>query len=48
MRYLTLAEVLSLHRSVVEQSGGAAGIRNTGGIESALAQPQMTFDGAEL
>jgi death-on-curing protein len=48
MRYLTLAEVLELHRRVIAQSGGANGIRALGGIESALAQPQMTFDGKEL
>jgi death on curing protein len=48
MRYLTLAEVLELHRRVIAQSGGANGIRELGGIESALAQPQMTFDGNEL
>ena len=48
MRYLTLGEVLDLHRRVVEQSGGAIGVRDLGGIESAVAQPQMTFDGEEL
>ena len=48
MRYLTLAEVLDLHRRVIAQSGGANGIRELGGIESALAQPQMTFDGLDL
>ena len=39
MRYLTLAEVLDLHRHVIEQSGGAQGIRELGGVESAVAQP---------
>lgn len=48
MRYLTLAEVLDLHRRVIEQSGGANGIRDLGGLESALAQPQMTFNGNDL
>lgn len=48
MRYLTLAEVLELHRRVIEQSGGADGVRELGGVESALAQPQMTFGGDEL
>lgn len=48
MRYLTLAEVLDLHRRIIAQSGGANGIRELGGIESALAQPQMTFDGHDL
>jgi death-on-curing protein len=48
MRYLTLAEVLDLHRRVIEQSGGADGVRDLGGVESALAQPQMSFGGEEL
>ena len=48
MRYLTLAEVLDLHRRVLEQSGGADGVRDLGGVESAVAQPQMTFGDDEL
>ncbi len=48
MRFLTLAEVLDLHRRVIEQSGGADGVRELGGVESAVAQPQMTFGGDEL
>ena len=47
MRYLTLAEVLDLHRRVIEQTGGADGIRDLGGVESAVAQPQMSFDVAQ-
>lgn len=48
MRYLTLAEVLDLHLRIIEQSGGAKGVRDLAMIESALAQPQMTFAGKEL
>ena len=48
MRYLTLAEVLDLHRRVIEQSGGADGVRDLGRVESAVAQPQMMFGGDEL
>jgi death on curing protein len=48
MRYLTLAEVLDLHCRTIEQSGGAEGIRDLGGVESAVAQPQMTFGGIQL
>ena len=42
MRYLTIAEVLYLHRMVIAQSGGASGIRDLGGLESATAQPLAT------
>jgi death-on-curing protein len=48
VRYLTLGEVLELHRQIINQSGGAMGILNLGGLESALAQPRMTFDGSDL
>jgi len=48
MRYLTLSEVVTLHRAVVAATGGADGIRDLGGLESALAQPKATFDGVEL
>jgi death-on-curing protein len=48
MRYLTLGEVVVLHRSIVERSGGAAGLRDLGALESALAQPRHTFDGVDL
>ena len=48
IRYLTLIEVLELHRRILEQSGGAFGIREMGLLESAIAQPRMTYDGEEL
>jgi death-on-curing protein len=48
MRYVTLGEVLDLHGRVIQQSGGADGVRDLGGIESAIAQPQMRFDGRDL
>ena len=48
MRYLTLVEVLELHRRIIEQSGGALGIRDFGLLESAIAQPKMMFGGEEL
>lgn len=48
MRYLTLVEVLDLHRRVIEQSAGALGIRDLGLLESAIAQPRMTFGSEEL
>jgi death-on-curing protein len=48
IRYLTLEEVLELHRLTLEQSGGLGGVRDIGGLESALAQPLMAFGGQEL
>ncbi len=48
MRYLTLREVLSLYEEVMAATGGAVGIRDLGGLESAVAQPRMTYGGEEL
>jgi death-on-curing protein len=48
VRYLTLSEALELHRRVIGQSGGAMSVLNLGALESALAQPRMTFEGRDL
>jgi death-on-curing protein len=48
VRYLTLSEVLEVHRQVMAQSGGAEGLMHLPALESALAQPQMTFGGEDL
>ena len=48
MRYLTLGEVLELHRRIIQQAGGASGVRNLAALESAVAQPRMTFEGKDL
>lgn len=48
MRYLTQEEVLELHQAVIQQSGGTSGIRDLGALQSAVAQPRMTFADADL
>ncbi len=48
MRFLTLGEVVALHRAILESSRGASGIRDLGALESALAQPRASFGGADL
>lgn len=48
MRYLKVGEVLEICGRVVEQSGGSVGILDLGALESAVAQPRMTFNGEEL
>ena len=48
MRFLSLAEVLRLHSDLIAVSGGASGVRDLPRLESALAQPMATFDGADL
>jgi len=48
MRYLTVVEVLELHDRLLQQSGGMSGVRDLGGLDSAVAQPAMTFAGVDL
>jgi death-on-curing protein len=48
MRYVTLGEVVELHRRLLQTTGGAAGIRDFRALESAVAQPQATFAGSDL
>ncbi len=47
MRYLTLGEVVELHRRLVAQSGGATSLRDLGSLESAVAQPRLSVGGAD-
>ncbi len=48
MRYLTLAQTLSLHERIIGSSGGAHGVRDLGALESCLAQPRQSFNDSEL
>jgi death-on-curing protein len=48
MRHLSLAEIVELHRMVIERAGGSLGLRDLGALESAVAQPRMTSGGADL
>ena len=48
MRYLSLSEVVDLHQALLNQTGGATGIRDLAMLESALAQPRAAFGGTDL
>lgn len=48
MIYITLGNALEIYTRIMAQSGGLVGVLNLNGLESALAQPRMTFDGKEL
>ena len=48
MRYLALTEALDLHRRVMDQSGGATGLRDLGLLEATIAQPRQAFAGTDL
>jgi len=46
--FLNLEIVLKIHTRQIERFGGTNGLRDQGLLESALAQPQVTFDGQLL
>ena len=46
--FLTVGEVLALHIDQIREFGGSEGIRDEGGLESAVAQASSTFDGKYL
>ena len=48
LRFLTLAEIIEIHKVQIEHYGGQHGIRDKGLLQSAAAQPQASFSGAWL
>jgi len=48
IEYLSLAQILHLHEAQIDAFGGAGGIRDKNGLESAVARPTMTFAGEDL
>lgn len=46
--YLDKEIVLEIHKLQLAEHGGLAGVRDHGGLESAIAQPKATFDDADL
>ena len=45
---LDLEDVLMLHAELIANSGGSSGVRDENGLQSAIAQPMMTFGGQDL
>ena len=45
---ITRAEVLIIHNEVVFAHGGANGVRDVGGLDSAIARPFQSFGGEDL
>lgn len=48
MLFLTIEEVIVLHKMIIDRTGGSHGIRDLGALQSSLTQPLMTFGGQEL
>lgn len=48
MRYLTAEHILTLHKDIIDQTGGSHGIRDVGLLSSVVERPQGSAFGAEL
>lgn len=48
MRFLSIENIILFHEKIVKKTGGSAGLRDRGLIESALNRAFMTYDGKDL
>lgn len=48
MKIITKKQVLLLHEHLLRETGGAAGLRDEGLLDSAVSAPFQSFDGTEL
>ena len=46
--YLSIDDVLEVHRRVIKEFGGDGGLRDRGLLESAVTMPRATFGGWDL
>jgi death on curing protein len=46
--HLEIEDVITLQKLIIDQSGGSHGILDYGKLQSAVAQPKMTYAGVEL
>lgn len=48
MKIISKKQVLLLHEHLLRETGGAAGLRDEGLLDSAVSAPFQSFDGTEL
>jgi len=48
VKYLSPEQVLFIHSRLIDTTGGAHGIRDTGLLQSAVSRPAATFGGNDL
>lgn len=48
MKYLTAEQVLFIHARMIDETGGAHGVRDIGLLQSAVGRPRVTFGGSDL
>ncbi len=48
MIWLTAVDLMDIHSTVIQKSGGLDGLRDRMGMEAAVAAPLQSFDGEDL
>ena len=48
MNRLTKAQIINMHRLLIQETGGSEGIKDEDLLDSALNAPFQTFDGEDL
>ena len=48
MIWISAEDVILIHSRVIQGSGGLEGLRDSAGLEAAIAAPMQSFDGQEL
>lgn len=48
VRFLSVSDVLDIHRETIDTEGGTHGLRDVGLLESAASMPRQQFGGAYL
>ncbi len=48
MKHLTPEQVLFIHARLIEETGGAHGVRDLGALLAALGRPRASFEGQDL
>ena len=48
MRRLTTAQVLQMHHLLIKETGGSAGVKDSGLLDSALNLPFQSFGGEDI
>ncbi len=48
MEFISVDDIIQAHDELLQLTGGMAGLRDLGALESATAQPMMTFGGQDL
>ena len=44
IHYLTIEQALFIHKRIIDETGGARGVRDIGALQASISHPQAIFD----